>query len=421
MDMKASWIDEFPARIAELDRTHLRRRRRVVVPEGAARMQVDGRSMLAFCSNDYLGLAGHPELVEAACAGAREFGVGSGASPLVSGHSAANEALEQELAAFTQLPRALYFYAGYATNIGIVPALVGEGDALFSDALNHACLIDGARLSRAQIHRHPHGDLGALEAALAISRSHCKLIISDAVFSMDGDIADIPALLALCECYDALLLVDDAHGFGVLGPQGRGCLAHFGLAGARASRRVLYMATLGKAAGVAGAFVAGDEALIEWLLQKTRSYIFATAAPPLLASALRVSLRLIEAEQWRRDRLQDLIALLRAGLRSRLQGTSWHLGESDTPVQALVIGPNDQALTVMDGLLERGLWVPAIRPPTVPQGTARLRIALSAAHTEADINRLIQALCELAPEPASGRSAQCAELHSRHRPFMPLQ
>ena len=397
MNTPPSWIDEFPARIAELDRAHLRRRRRVVLPDGGARLQVDGQSLLAFCSNDYLGLANHPALIEAACAGARQFGVGAGASPLVSGHSAANEALELELAAFVQLPRALYFYAGYATNIGIVPALVGEGDALFSDALNHACLIDGARLSKAQIHRYPHADLAALEAALAASPARRKLVMTDAVFSMDGDIADIPALLSLCERFDALLLVDDAHGFGVLGPQGRGSLAYFGLTGATASRRVLYMATLGKAAGVAGAFVAGDEAMVEWLLQKTRSYIFATAAPPLLAHTLRTSLRLIEHEQSRRDHLNRLIERLRSGLQTVLPGTPWQLGDSRTAVQALIVGANADALAVMDGLRQRGIWVPAIRPPTVPAGTARLRIALSAAHSEADIDALVQALYDLRP------------------------
>ena len=397
MTTSPSWIDEFPQRIAELDRAHLRRRRRVVLPDGGARLKVDGQSLLAFCSNDYLGLANHPALIEAACVGARQFGVGSGASPLVSGHSAANEALEQDLAAFVQLPRALYFYAGYATNIGIVPALVGDGDALFSDELNHACLIDGARLSKAQIHRYPHADLAALEAALAASPARRKLVMSDAVFSMDGDIANVPALLALCERFDALLLVDDAHGFGVLGPQGRGSLAHFGLTGATASRRVLYMATLGKAAGVAGAFVAGDEALVEWLLQKTRSYIFATAAPPLLAHTLRTSLRLIEAEQWRREHLNRLIIRLRQGLAAIVRGTSWQLGDSRTAVQALIIGANEDALAVMDGLRQRGIWVPAIRPPTVPAGTARLRIALSAAHSEADIDALVQALYEMRP------------------------
>ncbi|GKT21760.1 8-amino-7-oxononanoate synthase [Acidovorax sp. SUPP3334] len=397
---EASWIDEFPARIAALDAAHLRRQRRAVVPAGGAHLLVDGAPMLAFCSNDYLGLASHPALADAACAGAREFGVGSGGSPLVSGHSAANAALEADLARFVGLPRALYFYAGYATNAGIVPALVGEGDAVFSDALNHACLIDGARLSRARIHRYPHADLAALEAALAGSPARRKLVITDAVFSMDGDVADIPALLALCERHDALLLLDDAHGFGVLGPQGRGALAEAGLVGAQASRRVLYMATLGKAAGVAGAFVAGDGALIEWLLQKTRSYIFATAAPALLARALQASLALIEAEDSRREHLARLVLRLREGLAPLLQGTHWQLGESRTAVQAVVIGANDEALAAMEGLRQRGLWVPAIRPPTVPEGTARLRIALSAAHTEADVDRLLQALAELAPPAA---------------------
>jgi dethiobiotin synthase len=247
MAMTKSWLDEFPARIAELDRSHLRRQRAVVTPDGASnhamRLMVDGRSMLAFCSNDYLGLSTHPDLVQAACAGAQAYGVGSGGSPLVSGHSAANAALEVELAQFVGLPRALYFYAGFATNVGIVPALVGAGDAIFSDALNHACLIDGARLSRAQIHRYAHADLQALDRELAQSSASRKLVISDAIFSMDGDCANVAGLLALCERHDALLLLDDAHGFGVTGPQGRGSLAEAGLLGAKASRRVLYMAT----------------------------------------------------------------------------------------------------------------------------------------------------------------------------------
>ncbi len=394
--MTASWLDDFPARIAGLDHAHLRRRRAVVTPGGGARLMVDGRSMLAFCSNDYLGLSSHPELVQAACDGARAFGVGSGGSPLVSGHSAANEALEQELAAFVGLRRALYFYAGFSTNAGIIPALMGAGDAIFSDALNHACLIDGARLSRAQIHRYPHADLAALDRELCQSSASRKLVMTDAVFSMDGDCADIPALLALCERHDALLLLDDAHGFGVRGPQGRGSLAEAGLCGTQASRRVLYMATLGKAAGVAGAFVAGDEALVEWLLQKTRSYIFATAAPALLASALRASLRVIAQDEWRRSHLNQLIARLRSGLTTGLQGSGWQLGNSQTAIQPLVIGRNDAALAAMQGLRESGIWVPAIRPPTVPDGTARLRIALSAAHTEADVDQLIDALTTLA-------------------------
>ena len=394
--MTTSWLDEFPARMAELDQNHLRRQRRVVTPESGARLRVNGQSMLAFCSNDYLGLATHPALAQAASDAAQAHGVGSGGSPLVSGHSAANAALEQELAAFVGLARALYFYAGYATNIGIIPALVASGDAIFSDSLNHACLIDGARLSRAQIHRYPHADLAALARELAQSSARRKLVISDAVFSMDGDSADIAGLLALCEQHDALLLLDDAHGFGVLGPQGRGSLAAAGLIGAKASRRVLYMATLGKAAGVAGAFVAGHDALVEWLLQKTRSYIFATAAPALLASALRASLKLIEQEDWRRTHLQHLVTRLRSGLRAGLQGSGWQLSDSQTAIQPLLIGRNDEALAFMDGLRQRGIWVPAIRPPTVPEGTARLRIALSAAHTETDVDQLIEALSSLA-------------------------
>ena len=409
MNAAASWLDEFPGRIAELEAAGLRRRRAVVRPMEGPWMQVDGQRLLAFCSNDYLGLAGHPSLVEAARAGAGEFGVGAAASPLVSGHSTANAALEQELAEFVGLPRALYFYAGYAANIGAIPALVREGDALFSDALNHACLIDGARLSRATIHRYSHADLAALDEALAQSPARRKLVISDAVFSMDGDRADIPGLLSLCERHDALLLLDDAHGFGVLGPQGRGSLAHFGLTGAGASRRVLYMATLGKAAGVAGAFIAGDELLVEWLLQKSRSYIFATAAPPLLACALRAALRLIQAEEHRREHLHSLIARLREGLVAALAGTHWTLAPSSTPIQPLLIGRSDHALAAMEGLRARGLWVPAIRPPTVPEGTARLRIALSADHTQADVDRLVQVLAEVAAETHNRKRASPRE------------
>jgi 8-amino-7-oxononanoate synthase len=394
--MTTSWLDEFPVRIAALEHAHLHRQRRVVMPESGARMSVNGQSLLAFCSNDYLGLAQHPRLVQAACDAAQVYGVGSGASPMVSGHSAANAALEHELAAFVGLPRALYFYAGYATNSSIVPALVGAGDAIFSDELNHACLIDGARLSRAQIRRYAHADLAALARELAQSSAARKLVMSDAVFSMDGDCADITGLLALCERHDALLLLDDAHGFGVHGPQGRGTLAQAGLYGPKASRRLLYMATLGKAAGVAGAFVAGDDALVEWLLQKTRSYTFATAAPALLASALRVSLQVIEQDDWRRTHLQHLVARLRGGLAAGLQGSRWQLSESQTAIQPLLIGPNDEALAVMEGLRLCGIWVPAIRPPTVPEGTARLRIALSAAHTEANVDQLIEALVRLA-------------------------
>ncbi|MBP7352336.1 8-amino-7-oxononanoate synthase [Comamonas sp. UBA7528] len=392
-----SWLDELPLQLAALDAQHLLRTRRAVAPLQGAHIRVDGQPLLQFCSNDYLGLAGHPALAEAACTGAWDFGVGSGGSPMVNGHSTANAALEADLAQFVQLPRALYFYAGFATNASVIPALVGAGDAIFSDALNHASLIDGCRLSRASIHRYPHGDLAALDALLASSTSRRKLVVSDAVFSMDGNIADIPGLLALCERHDALLMLDDAHGLGVLGPQGRGSLAAAGLTGAAASPRVLYMATLSKAAGVSGAFVAGSEVLVEWLLQKTRSYTFATAAPALLARALQASLRLMEHETSLRTQLQARIAQLRQGLQPLLAHTGWRLLPSDTAIQALVVGSNTSALALMDGLRQRGLWVPAIRPPTVPAGTARLRIALSAAHTEADVQLLLNALTALAP------------------------
>lgn len=397
-----SWLNEFDDRLAELDARSLRRVRRTVVPESGARLTVDGVSLLAFCSNDYLGLAQDPLLRQAVHAAVDVYGVGSGASPMVSGHSAANAALESELAEAVGLPRALYFYAGYATNASIVPALVGEGDALFSDALNHACLIDGARLSKATVSRYPHADLVTLDALLSASPARRKLVISDAVFSMDGAVADISGLHALCERHDALLLLDDAHGFGVLGPQGRGALAAAGLTGAGASPRVLYMATLGKALGVAGAFVAGPDRLVEWLLQKTRSYTFATAAPALLAEAVRAGLRCVLGAEGdrRRQHLGALIAQLRQSLAPgadpAIDAARWTLVPSHTAIQPLIIGDNAAALEVMARLREQGLWVPAIRPPTVPQGTARLRIALSAAHETDDVARLVAALVSTA-------------------------
>jgi len=400
-----SWLEEFDGRLADLDVRALRRQRRTVLPEADGRITVDGQSLLAFCNNDYLGLAQHPALKAAVHAAVDAYGVGAGASPMVSGHSVANAALELELAAAVQLPRALYFYAGYATNASIVPALVGAGDAVFSDALNHACLIDGARLSRAELKRFDHGDLAHLARLLAASPARRKLVISDAVFSMDGTVADVPGLLALCEAHDALLLLDDAHGFGVLGPQGRGVLAAVGRTGAAASPRVLYMATLGKALGVAGAFVAGPDGLIEWLLQTTRSYTYATAAPPLLAEAVRAGLRCMLGEdgEQRRQRLRARVAQLQAGLApgadAAIDAAGWRLMPSSTAIQPLLIGDNMAALALMARLRERGLWVPAIRPPTVPAGTARLRISLSAAHTQAAVVELLDALracaCEL--------------------------
>jgi len=349
--------------------------------------RVDGRDVVAVCSNDYLGLAADPRLGEAACAGVARYGVGGGASHLILGHSEAHHALELALAEFVSLPRALLFSTGYMANLGVVTALVGRGDAIFADKLNHASLNDAAQLSRAEFKRYQHGDLAMLERALAAHPARRKLVVTDAVFSMDGDIAPVPELLELCERHDAWLLLDDAHGFGVLGATGAGVLQHFGVA----SERIIYMATLGKAAGVFGAFVAGAPALIEWLLQRARPYVYTTATPPMLAHTLLKSLEIIAAESERRELLARLVARLKQGC----AGLPWRLMSSDTAIQPLVIGATDAAMRVAEALLERGLLVPAIRPPTVPEGTARLRISLSAGHTLAQVDRLVQALQEI--------------------------
>jgi 8-amino-7-oxononanoate synthase len=372
------------AELAELDEGGLRRTRRVLESPQGARVRVDGRDYVAFCSNDYLGLAGHPELIEAAQAGAARYGVGSGASHLVLGHSAAHHRLEECLAQFTGLPRALLFSSGYHANLAVVTALAGRGDAVFADRLNHASLNDAALLARAEFRRYPHLDLSALERLLASSRARRKLVVTDAVFSMDGDIAPAPELIALCERHDAWLLLDDAHGFGVLGGSGRGVLEHFGTQ----SARVIYMATLGKAAGVFGAFVAAHDEVIETLVQRARTYIYTTAMPPLLAHVLEKSLELIAHDTWRRDRLSQLIIKLNQIVISK----RWRLLPSMTAIQPLVIGINTEALAVSEALARAGLLVPAIRPPTVPRGTARLRISLSAAHCAEDVERLAAAL-----------------------------
>ncbi|HZE92121.1 MAG TPA: 8-amino-7-oxononanoate synthase [Rhizobacter sp.] len=384
MTLPLDTLAGFDTQLAELDALQLRRQRRVVEAVAGPRLRVDGADVLAFCSNDYLGLAQHPALIEAAQQAAAQYGVGATASPLVCGHQAPHAALEQELAEFAGLPRALYFGSGYVANVGLLPALVARGDAVFCDALNHACLIDGARLSGAERHIYPHRDTATLAVQLAASPGRRKLVVTDTVFSMDGDIAPLPELLALCERHDAWLMVDDAHGFGVLGPQGRGSIAHLGIS----SPRLIYMATLGKAAGVSGAFVAGQDTAIEWLMQRARSYIFATATPAMVVQAVRASLKVIARDDWRREQLQKLVARLRQGT----AGLPWRHVESPTAIQPLIVGSNAGAMAAMAALLEQGLWVPAIRPPTVPEGSARLRISLSALHSTADIDRLIAAL-----------------------------
>jgi 8-amino-7-oxononanoate synthase len=389
------------AMLAELEAALARRRdeglvreRRVVESAQGPRIRIDGRTCLAFASNDYLGLANAPALVDAACASAREWGVGAGASHLIVGHQAPHETLERELAAFVapcRDARALVFSSGYLANLAILTALAGRNDAIFSDRLDHACLTDGALLSRATLTRYPHVDMAALRAALHATRGRRRFIATDAVFSMDGDIAPLPDLLALAEAYDASLVVDDAHGFGVLGG-GRGALAHFGLA----SERIVYMGTLGKAAGVAGAFVAAHPLVIETLMQTARPYVYTTAAPALLCETLRAALRLVRDDGERRAHLARLIAAFRA----RASGLPWKLLASSTPIQPLVVGDATAAVRVSEALAARGIFVPAIRPPTVPAGTARLRVSLSAAHALADVDALADALHDVAAADA---------------------
>lgn len=365
------------AELRELDALGLARRRRIVTQ---ARREVRRN----FCSNDYLGLACDARLVEAMCEGARAWGVGAGASHLVSGHCEVHEALEQRLAAFTGFPRALTFSSGYLANLAIVSSLGGSGCEIFADRLNHASLNDGLLLSRQRFRRYAHNDLEALERLLAGSQAGEKMVVTDAVFSMDGDIAPLDRLLALCDRHDAWLVVDDAHGFGVLGRTGAGSLEHFGLR----SPRIVYMGTLGKAAGVAGAFVAAQADVVELLIQRARSYIYTTASPPAQSAALLKSLELIAGESWRRERLARHVARFTASVRL----SRWRLAPSPTAIQPLIVGDNAQTTALAARLAAAGIDVPAIRPPTVPEGTARLRISFSAAHEDDDIDALVEAL-----------------------------
>lgn len=391
--------DDIQGKLAALERQHLRRRIRTVDTPCSPHIQIEGRDLLAFCSNDYLGLANHPALVKAMAEGAQRYGVGSGAAHLVSGHSRAHALLEGQLAAMLSpwIPqaRALFFCTGYMANLAVTPALIEAGDtaskssgrAIFADALNHASLIDAARLARdAEVIEYVHANANALGTALQNSTAGHKVIVTDAVFSMDGDIAPLPELAKLAEQHNAWLVVDDAHGFGVLGENGCGALEHFNLR----SEHIVYTGTLGKAAGVAGAFVVAHETVIDWLLQRARTYLFTTASPPAVAHTVSRSLELICSAEGtqRRSALQANIQHFKAQLKTQ----HWSLLASPTPIQPLVVGSNSAALAAAQTLDRAGLWVPAIRPPTVPTGTARLRIALSAAHTHADIDRLCDTL-----------------------------
>ena len=386
--------------LTELDTQLLRRKIRSVDSPCGTRIQIGGRELQAFCSNDYLGLANHPNLIAALSEGAQRFGVGSGASHLISGHQTIHDALEEKLAQTQALSipkaKALFFSTGYLANISAITALSNlksNASKIYSAHLNHASLIDGVRLAKGQnnatVFIFDHHNLVALEDELKQDSSQHKLIIIDGVFSMDGDLAPIGSLLQLAERYDALLMVDDAHGFGVLGKHGYGILEDSGLC----SERLIYVGTLGKAAGLSGAFVCANELLIEWLIQKARPYIYSTASSPALAYALIRSLELIEGPigQERRESLRSNTVLWK----QLAQFTHWHLLDSDTAIQPIMIGSNETVLQLAKDLDLAGYWIPAIRPPTVPVGMSRLRMTLSAAHTHDEISALANILLHL--------------------------
>ena len=386
--------------LTELDTQLLRRKIRSVDSPCGTRIKIAGRELQAFCSNDYLGLANHPDLITALSEGAQQFGVGSGASHLISGHQTIHDALEEKLAQTQALSipkaKALFFSTGYLANISAITALSNlksNASKIYSARLNHASLIDGVRIAKGQndatLFIFDHHNLVALEDELKQDSSQHKLIIIDGVFSMDGDLAPIGALLQLAERHDALLMVDDAHGFGVLGRHGYGILEDSGLC----SERLIYVGTLGKAAGISGAFVCANELLIEWLIQKARPYIYSTASSPALAYALIRSLELIEGPigQERRDSLRSNTVLWK----QLAQFAHWHLLDSATAIQPIIVGSNETVLQLAKDLDRAGYWIPAIRPPTVPVGMSRLRMTLSATHTHDEISALANILLHL--------------------------
>ncbi|GAA0841832.1 8-amino-7-oxononanoate synthase [Marinobacter szutsaonensis] len=388
---------DFAKEIEERKQAGLYRTRRLVSGPQQPELTADGKPLLSFCSNDYLGLANHPANIETLKNALPETGLGGAASHLICGHHDAHHQLEERLARFTRRSSALFFSTGYMANMGVISALAGRGDTIFSDRLNHASIIDGCILSRARVRRYGHGDVAALEAMLAETDGH-KLVVTDGVFSMDGDIAPLRELARVCREHDALLVVDDAHGIGVLGPEGRGSVLDAGLTEEDVP---VLIGTLGKAVGTSGAFVAGSELLMDYLVQKARTYIYTTAMPPAVAMATCTSLDVIERGDYLRSHLEALIDRFRTGARA----LGYELMASHTPIQPIMVGTNEAALSLSKALEERGLLVTAIRPPTVPAGEARLRVTLSAAHRMADVDRLLTALKECrsmmeAPETA---------------------
>jgi 8-amino-7-oxononanoate synthase len=353
-------------------------------------MNVDGKDVVGFCSNDYLGLADHPVIKQAMIDAIALYGTGSGAAHLVNGHSIVHHQLEEELAEFTGYPRALLFSTGYMANLGLCQALLDKNDFVFEDRLNHASLIDGGLITGARFQRYLHNDVASLEKKLIqVTRSMDAetLVLTDGVFSMDGDIADLPALTSLCEKFNSWLMVDDAHGFGTLGETGKGCLQHFAL---DRNDVPVYMATFGKAMGTAGAFIAGSDDLIETVIQKARTYIYTTAMPAAIAEATRCSLKIVQNEPEHLQNLNNNIAYFKHCCIE----TAIPASTSQTAIQPLLLGKDETAVKISEQLFDRGLLVTAIRPPTVPEGTSRLRITLSAKHSHDHINQLIEALSQ---------------------------
>ncbi|MDH5571202.1 MAG: 8-amino-7-oxononanoate synthase [Gammaproteobacteria bacterium] len=387
-----SIIERLKQDLQERETNGLYRRRRIMQTPQGVKVTIADCEFLNFCSNDYLGLANHPEVIKSFQQAASHYGVGSGSAHLINGHSQLHHQLEEALAGFVNRPRALLFSTGYMANLGVISALLGRGDTVFEDRLNHASLIDAGILSRAKLQRYAHNDMQALEAALRSSSINSsikeKLIVTDGVFSMDGDVAPVTELAGLAQQYDALLMVDDAHGIGVLGKTGAGLLEQENL---DATQVPVLMGTLGKALGTFGAFVAGDEVLIESLINNARSYVYTTAMPAAIAAATLTSLQLLQTESWRREKLQANIQQFKKGAAQ----LALPLMASDTAIQPLLTGDAHQALALSQQLSAAGYLISAIRPPTVPEGTARLRITLSAEHTEQHINSLLEILASL--------------------------
>lgn len=380
-------FSDLQAQLDQRKAQHLYRRRRTLMSAQQPEVIMDGKPYLAFCSNDYLGLANHPDVIKTMQQAANEYGVGGGASHLVNGHSYHHHALEEELADFVGRERALLFSSGYMANMGVINALLDKQDAIFQDRLNHASLLDAGLLSGARFQRYAHNDVSSLEQRLGKSKHRRKLVVTDGVFSMDGDVAPLPEVCANAKQYDAWVMMDDAHGLGVLGDTGAGCAEHFQLS---QDDLPIMMGTLGKAFGTSGAFVAGSEALIETLIQQARTYIYTTSMPPAVAAATRTSLQLIQQGESRRAHLHSLIKKFRTGC----EQLGLSLMDSPTPIQPILIGESEKALAISQKLEQKGIFISAIRPPTVPVNSARLRATLSAAHTDKQVEQLLEALAE---------------------------